>query len=96
MGAGSKLSREEIEQALATLSGWSLAEGKLHREFRFPDFVRAFGFMARCALIAEAMDHHPEWCNVYGRVSVDLITHTAQGVTARDVELAQRMNELAD
>jgi 4a-hydroxytetrahydrobiopterin dehydratase len=75
--------------------GWEVVDGKLHREFSFGDFVEAFGFMSRCALVAEKMDHHPEWSNVWNRVTVDLVTHDAGGITDRDVTLAARMNELA-
>jgi 4a-hydroxytetrahydrobiopterin dehydratase len=84
-----------MSRALAALPGWSIENGKLHREFRFPDFVRAFSFMSAVALVAEKRDHHPEWFNVYGRVVVDLITHDAGGITRNDVELARKMNELA-
>jgi len=90
-----RLSDDEIEQALSSLKGWSLVDGKLRREFRFANFVRAFGFMTRAALVSEAMNHHPEWCNVYGKVQVDLTTHSEGGITALDVTLAERMNELA-
>lgn len=90
------LSTSEIETALASLPGWSFANGKLHREFRFPDFMRAFAFMAEAALHAEKLDHHPEWSNVYGRVVVDLVTHDAKGVTELDLELAGRMNRIAE
>ena len=89
------LSPSELETALAELQGWSLEQGKLHREFHFDDFVGAFGFMTRVALVAETANHHPEWCNVYGRVVVDLTTHDAGGITAKDVELARRIDELA-
>jgi 4a-hydroxytetrahydrobiopterin dehydratase len=89
------LSAEEISRALDALPGWSLAAGKLHREFRFPDFVRAFSFMSAAALVAESRNHHPEWFNVYGRVVVDLTTHDAGGITHNDIELARAMNELA-
>jgi 4a-hydroxytetrahydrobiopterin dehydratase len=75
--------------------GWEVVDGKLHREFRFADFVEAFGFMSRCALAAEKMDHHPEWSNVWNRVTVDLVTHDAGGITDRDLTLAARMNEFA-
>lgn len=90
------LATHEIEAALASLPGWTLASGKLHRELRFPDFVAAFGFMAQSALHAEKLDHHPEWSNVYGKVVVDLVTHDAKGVTELDLELARRMNAIAD
>lgn len=89
------LSAEELSRALAELPGWSVANGKLHREFRFANFVRAFSFMSAVALVAEARDHHPEWFNVYGRVAVDLTTHDAGGITQSDVDLARAMNELA-
>lgn len=80
---------------MASLDGWSIVDGKLHRDFVFDDFVTAFGFMARCALVAEALGHHPEWCNVYGRVTVRLTTHDAGGITDADFALAARMNDLA-
>jgi 4a-hydroxytetrahydrobiopterin dehydratase len=92
--AVTKLSEREIEERLLGLQDWQLRAGKLHREFRFKDFVAAFGFMSRCALVAERMDHHPEWSNVYNRVSVDLTTHDCQGLSERDFKLAQRMSEL--
>jgi 4a-hydroxytetrahydrobiopterin dehydratase len=81
--------------AVETPPGWEVGDGKLHREFRFGDFVEAFGFMSRCALVAEKMDHHPEWSNVWNRVTVDLVTHDAGGITDRDVTMAVRMNEFA-
>jgi 4a-hydroxytetrahydrobiopterin dehydratase len=86
---------EQVQAALAVLPGWELAGGKLHREFRFGDFSRAFGFMAAAATVAEKLDHHPEWSNVYDRVTVDLVTHDAGGITDLDVRLATRMSELA-
>ena len=89
------LTPNELLQALAELPDWSVLEGKLHREFQFDDFVTAFGFMTRVALVAEAANHHPEWFNVYGRVVVDLSTHDAGGITTKDIELARRMNEFA-
>lgn len=95
MPAPRRLTPEEVRDALASLSDWSLEQGKLHREYHFANFVEAFGFMTRAALVAEAMDHHPEWFNVYNRVVVDLTTHSAEGITALDVALAERMNELA-
>jgi 4a-hydroxytetrahydrobiopterin dehydratase len=90
-----KLSAAELDEALATLPGWAVRAGKLRREFRFADFSAAFGFMARAALAAEAMDHHPEWFNVYSRVEVDLSTHDAGGITALDLALARKMSVLA-
>ena len=90
-----RLSEQQIAAALADLSAWQLADGKLHRDFKFPDFITAFGFMTQAAFIAETMNHHPEWFNVYGRVSVDLTTHDAGGLTELDVELATRMDGIA-
>lgn len=89
------LGAEELARALAELPGWSLAAGKLHREYRFADFNAAFGFMTRVALEAERMNHHPEWRNVWNRVVVDLTTHDSGGVTASDVALAKKMEALA-
>lgn len=90
-----RLSPDEITARLAQLPAWTLAAGKLHREYRFATFVDAFGFMARCALVAEKRDHHPEWFNVYNRVVVDLTTHDAGGISAKDFDLAAEMERLA-
>jgi 4a-hydroxytetrahydrobiopterin dehydratase len=84
-----KLTDAQIETQLAQLPGWKVVAGKLHRELQFADFVAAFGFMARVALHAEKRDHHPEWSNVYNKVTIDLTTHDAGGITAKDIELAQ-------
>jgi 4a-hydroxytetrahydrobiopterin dehydratase len=91
----SKLTAAEIEQQLGALAGWSVVAGKLHREYVFPDFVHAFGFMAQAALAAESLNHHPEWSNVWNRVVVDLTTHDAGGITKSDLELAKRMEGFA-
>ncbi|RMF75398.1 MAG: 4a-hydroxytetrahydrobiopterin dehydratase [Planctomycetota bacterium] len=91
-----KLSTHEIAEALRALPGWALKDGMLHREYQFADFVEAFGFMTSAALIAESMRHHPDWRNVYNRVTIDLTTHDAGGVTGRDVELAGRLEALAE
>ncbi|NBQ87835.1 MAG: 4a-hydroxytetrahydrobiopterin dehydratase [Betaproteobacteria bacterium] len=93
-----KLTIEQAHKALAELPGWTLHTtrgGCITREFEFADFVQAFGFMTQCALAAERMNHHPEWSNVYRRVSVTLTTHDAQGLTMRDIELARQMNTIA-
>jgi 4a-hydroxytetrahydrobiopterin dehydratase len=90
-----RLRDEEIRHRLERLPGWTLQDGKLHREFRFPDFIRAFAFMTAAALRAEALGHHPEWSNVYNRVVVELVTHDAQGVTQLDFELAEHMQAVA-
>ncbi len=87
-----KLSPEALDEALASLDGWSLEGGKLHREFQFRDFVTAFGFMTSVALVAESMNHHPEWFNVYNKVEVTLATHDAGGLTELDIELARFMD----
>jgi 4a-hydroxytetrahydrobiopterin dehydratase len=92
-----KLSAEERDQALRSLPGWRLADGRdaIAKTYRFRDFSEAFGFMARVALEAEKMDHHPEWTNIYKTVAVTLTTHEAGGLTARDVKLAAAMERLA-
>jgi len=91
--------RELIEKSEAAklIPGWTPLEGReaIGRSFRFSDFSEAFGFMTRVALMAEKMDHHPEWSNVYARVEVVLTTHDAGGVTDLDIRLARFMNELA-
>ncbi len=89
-----RLEPAEIAHALTNLLGWSLKEGKLHRTFKFQDFVGAFGFMTKVALIAERMDHHPEWSNVYNTVSIDLTTHDCDGLSARDVKLAHAISAI--
>jgi 4a-hydroxytetrahydrobiopterin dehydratase len=71
-----------------------LVDGRLHRDLVFADFVEAFGFMTKVALVAEAMDHHPQWSNVWNRVSIDLVTHDTGGLSNLDVELAQRIDGL--
>ena len=84
-------------KALSQLPGWAEAKGRdaIVKTFQFKNFNQAFGFMARVALHAEKTDHHPEWTNVYGRVEVTLSTHSAGGVTAKDVALARKMDEFA-
>ena len=89
-----KLDTDEVTRRLAQLPGWTLDAGKLHREYRFADFVEAFGAMASIALVAERMNHHPEWFNVWNTVRVDLTTHDAGGITAKDFELAAAMERL--
>jgi 4a-hydroxytetrahydrobiopterin dehydratase len=90
-----KLSLEDATARLASLADWKIADGKLHREYKFADFAHAFGFMAAVATIAEKMDHHPEWMNVYNRVTVDLSTHDAGGLTEFDFDLAAAMEKIA-
>jgi len=91
------LTGDARKAALARLAGWSEGAGRdaITKKFTFKDFNQAFGFMTRAALVAEKMDHHPEWFNVYKTVEVVLATHDAGGVTMRDVELAKAMNAIA-
>lgn len=90
-----RLNDEEIRLALSQLGGWTRAGAKLQREYKFKDFVEAWGFMCSAALIVQELDHHPEWFNVYGTVRVELTTHDAGGITRRDVDLAKRMEAIA-
>jgi 4a-hydroxytetrahydrobiopterin dehydratase len=87
------LGPEEVSTRLAELPDWRLVDGKLQRRFKFPDFVAAFGFMSRVALMAEKQNHHPEWSNVYGSVVIDLATHDAGGITERDFRLARAIDD---
>ena len=89
-----KLSDEQIKKELADLPGWSLVNGKLHKDFVFKDFIEAFGFMSTAALHIEKMNHHPEWFNVYNKIKVDLTTHDAGGITQNDINLARILNSL--
>lgn len=84
-----------LERALADVPEWSMRDAKLCREFRYADFVSAFGFMSKVALLAERLDHHPEWFNVYGTVRIELTTHDCGGVSDRDVELAKFIDKIA-
>jgi len=90
-----KLSDEQIRNELGNLSGWSVVNGKLHKEFIFKDFIEAFGFMTTAALHIEKMNHHPEWFNVYNKIKIDLVTHDAGGITQNDVNLAKTLNSLS-
>ena len=89
-----KLSDKKITSALKKLKGWSLRGGKLHKEFTFGDFIGAFGFMTSAALVAQTLNHHPEWSNVYNRVVIDLSTHSEGGITGLDVELAGKLEKI--
>ena len=92
-----RLSAEARRAALEKLNGWSDVPGRdaITRSFTFRNFNEAFGFMTRVALVAEKSDHHPEWRNVYKTVEVVLCTHDADGVTSRDIALAEAMNRIA-
>ena len=88
------LNTTDIESRLAQLTHWSIDENKLHKQFVFASFIEAWGFMSQVALLAEAMDHHPEWFNVYNRVDIHLTTHDAGGISERDFELATNIDLL--
>ena len=92
-----KLNAEARARALAELSGWSLVEGRdaIQRSFQFKDFNQAWAFMSRVAPAAEAMNHHPEWSNVYNRVEIVLTTHDCGGLSERDIQLARKIEALA-
>ncbi len=89
-----KMDEQEITAQLESLAGWAVVDEKLQRLFNFENFVQAWGFMSAVALLAESMDHHPEWSNVYGRVTINLTTHDAGGISHRDFELASAINAL--
>ncbi len=95
--ARDRLDKAALDDALRTLDGWSLAGdgASIARTFRFRDFSEAFAFMARSALAAEKLDHHPNWSNVYNTVEVKLFTHDRDGVTSLDIDLARLMNGFA-
>ncbi len=90
-----KLTDAEVHQQLESVPGWTLANGKLHKNFECKDFIAAFGKMTQIALVAQSMDHHPEWFNVYNKVDITLSTHDAGGLTARDVALARKIDAFA-
>jgi 4a-hydroxytetrahydrobiopterin dehydratase len=90
-----KLTDAQIAAGLAKLAGWKVKKGKLHREYKFADFAHAFGFMATAAPTIEKNDHHPEWANVYNSVTVDLSTHSAGGITKKDLDLAALLEGIA-
>jgi 4a-hydroxytetrahydrobiopterin dehydratase len=94
MSRPTALAQKDIDTRLKTRPGWNLEQDKLHRSFKFSNFVEAFGFMSQIAILAEKMDHHPEWSNVYNRVDVLLTTHDADGVSELDFELAEHMDRL--
>ncbi len=90
------LNADELATALTTLSGWEILEGKLHKQFKFGSFARAIGWMVSVGIYADKMDHHPEWANVYNKVTVDLVTHDmGNKISNWDIELAQKMDSLA-
>jgi 4a-hydroxytetrahydrobiopterin dehydratase len=89
-----KLSQEEIKEEVAKLQGWTVANGKLSKNFQFEDFVKAFGFMTQIAIRAEKMEHHPEWFNVYNRLKIELVTHDLGGISTYDIKLASIIDRL--
>jgi 4a-hydroxytetrahydrobiopterin dehydratase len=89
-----KMSDAEVQAQLGKIKGWSLVNGKLHREFQCKDFVSAFGNMTRVALVAESMNHHPEWFNVWNKVVIDLVTHSCKGISDLDFVLAEKVEEV--
>ena len=90
-----RFTSEKISEELKNLPGWSLKDGKLHKEFEFESFNQAFGFMARASMEIEKLNHHPEWFNVYNKISIDLMTHDAGGITENDIQLAKILNSLS-
>ncbi len=95
MAAVPKLTEQQIQSALQSLPDWRVESGKLHREYQFADFAHAIGFITIAAIGIEKRNHHPEWFNVYNRVRVDLTTHDSGGITQKDVELAQSLEQIA-
>ena len=93
MGAR-KLTQEEVGKLLSRLHGWTVLNGKLHRSYECQDFVTAFGNITRVALVAEAMNHHPEWFNVWNKVTFDLVTHSVKGISDLDFVLAEKIEEI--
>lgn len=91
-----KLTEAEAKAALADLSGWAFSRDgtAIRRDLTFTDFAEAFGFMTRVAIVAEKADHHPEWSNVYNRVTIELTTHDADGLSQRDISLARAINAM--
>lgn len=96
MADSPKLTDSDVTDAVTARPGWELVEGKLHRELTFDDFVEAFGFMTRVAIVAEKRNHHPEWSNVYNTVTIDLTSHDVGGVSQRDLDLADTIDGFLD
>ncbi|GMR23477.1 MAG: 4a-hydroxytetrahydrobiopterin dehydratase [Acidobacteriota bacterium] len=87
-----KLSDDEVQEELKALNHWEIVEGKLHREFKFENFIEAFAFMTKLSMVAERLNHHPEWTNVYNKVTMWLTTHDVDGISRSDFDLAQAAN----
>ncbi|ABX08422.1 4a-hydroxytetrahydrobiopterin dehydratase [Prochlorococcus marinus] len=88
------LNKKEIDELLLSLPRWEVKDNKLQRDFRFQNFVEAFGFMTQVGLIAESLNHHPEWSNVYSEVTIKLTTHDLGGLSTLDIKLAKLINKL--
>jgi 4a-hydroxytetrahydrobiopterin dehydratase len=93
--AAKKLTDAQIQENLAQVDGWTIENGKLHKEFQFDTFITAFGFMTQLALVAESLNHHPEWFNVYNRVTIDLTTHDAGGISELDFQWAKQADAIS-
>lgn len=91
-----RFTEAQLQDVMAELPKWQVREEKLYRQFVFKDFVSAFSFMTQVALLAEKMDHHPDWSNVYNRVDVALTTHDLGGISMRDITLAKQIDEHVD
>ena len=89
------LSNKQLNEYLEDLNGWSVVNEKLSKTFKFSNFIQAFGFMTQVAITSEAMDHHPEWSNVYNRVEINLVTHSEGGITKLDIELAMKVDSIS-
>ena len=95
--ARKRLNEEELAEAITTLADWSVVDGKLHKTFKFKTFAQAIGWMVAVGIAADKMDHHPEWSNVYNRVTVNLVTHDLDNsISTWDVQLARKMDSLAE
>lgn len=89
-----RLTDNQIQNRLQALKNWSLVQGRLYAEFKFANFIEAFGFMTKIAIIAQSMDHHPEWSNAYNKVRIYLVTPEINGISERDFDLARQINKL--
>ena len=89
------LSNKQLYECLEELNEWSIVNEKLSKSFKFSNFIQAFGFMTKVAITSEAMDHHPEWSNVYNRIEINLITHSEGGITKLDTELAKKIDTIS-
>ena len=89
------LSNKQLNEYLEDLNGWSVVNEKLSKTFKFSNFIQAFGFMTQVAITSEAMDHHPEWSNVYNRVEINLVTHSEGCITKLDIELAMKVDSIS-